>query len=165
MRHMLLKYCLIHIPQMVYYFNILLSTVVWGFRHCQYLYVKQNLDKAKLWKPFASTKGAGIITKCSHIRPRCQSDNCRRGVSSLYSPSTLYWIRSLLVEANWKRSQTDEAVWMLSKDNGVPIQSHLHHVVSDVVCVISLAKSFIRHRGYIVVLHEETNRHTLKTKT
>lgn len=80
-----------------------------------------------------------------------QSDSCRRSVSSFYSLFT----GSLFVEAYWKRSQAGEAVWMLSKYHRIPIQSHLLHVVSDVVRVIALAEGFVRQSGDVVILHGE----------
>lgn len=81
----------------------------------------------------------------------------RECVLSLLS---FHWTFSLLVEAYWKRSQTDEAVWMLGKYHWIPVQSHLLHVVPDVVCVVALAESFIRQGGYVVILHGETKYHS-----
>lgn len=69
---------------------------------------------------------------------------------------SLHRVFGLLVEADGKRSETDEAVWVLSEYDGVPVQSHLQHAVPDVVCVVALAESFVRHGGYIIILHGET---------
>lgn len=77
------------------------------------------------------------------------------------SLQSLHLIFSLLVEPDWKSSQTDEAVWMLGKHQRIPIQSHLLHVVPDVVCVVPLAERFIRQGSYVVVLHGETKYHSL----
>lgn len=89
----------------------------------------------------------------------CPSLTTAEGVCPLF-PQSLHWIFSLLVQANWKRSQADEAVWMLSEYHRVSIQSHLQHVVPDVVCVIALAESFICQGGDVVILHGETKYHS-----
>ncbi|MCJ8741663.1 hypothetical protein PDJAM_G00073190, partial [Pangasius djambal] len=49
---------------------------------------------------------------------------------------------------------------MLGKYHRVSIQSHLLHVVPDVVCVVALAESVIRQGGYVIILQGETKYHS-----
>lgn len=57
--------------------------------------------------------------------------------------------------SNREIPQTDEAVWVLSQDDWVPVQSHLFHGRADVHAGVAFAKRQIGNHIDFVVLQQE----------